>query len=481
LDSLYSIKDLYLNIRKRDKLSSILRGVSLDIKEHECLGIIGISGSGKSMLAKTIADLLYELDHEKSGAINFIWKGANLSLFDMSPRELISYRRHFVATIFQNPEMSLNPTQRCGRQIEESLILSQGLRSDMLHGATIEILDKLKIKDPERVYSSYPFELSGGQLQRIVIAMALVKKPTLLIADEATSSLDKEVEKEILELLMELKSIEQNSVELMFANPQQDMTKRLVGYDVGQAGDVWETTDKTRLTFKDVSKAYLKRRSLFGKKDKIEVLNQMSFDLYDKEILGIVGPSASGKSTIAKLITGLEKPDSGQILIDGIHMVKEWQYNRKNASRLVQIIFQNPHSSLNPKQSIGNAIIDVLKTNPKTSKVSLKEQAITLLQMVELNELHMDRLPKALSGGQQQRVCIAKALAKDAKILICDEAVSSLDALVKQKIVELIKRLSKEQGLAIILISHDIELVKSLCHRTLICKGGKLSEAKTTV
>ena len=503
-----------------------MKGISFCIHQGEILGLIGESGSGKSVASQSITRLID--DAIMAGEVLFNHLDHHVNLLTIDNDQLTQIRKREISYIFQEPMTALNPLLTCGKQILECAEVKS---VDYLN----ELLLKVELTDTDRVSKSYPHELSGGQRQRVMIAMALAKKPKLLIADEPTTALDIAVQSEILALLKKLSREEKmgilfithdllslkgfadniavmyhgNIVEVgtetqILANPKHPYSKALIesratynkrGQVLAEINDLLhdisgelsfeqpasvalsaeKNSDDIILELKKIEKSHFKS-FLFAKKE-TKVLNNINLSLHQGDILGLIGESGSGKSTIAKLILDIWKPTSGSIKLHNTELSKI-----TDLSKEIQLVFQDPFSSLNPKHKIGNAIAEVVQTldNDIDSKTALKNKVVCLLQEVGLTASDFDKYPHEFSGGQRQRICIAKALAKNPKIIVLDEAVSALDVSVQAKVLNLLNDLKREKGLTYLLISHDMNVVSYFCNKIIILKQGQVIEAGET-
>lgn len=506
-----------------------VRGIDFCIHQGEIVGLIGESGSGKSVASQCITRLLDEAI--LGGKVIFYDKADQLDLLKIDQDSLRAVRKRLVAYIFQEPMTALNPLITCGKQIVECAAVQS---KEYLN----ELLQKVELTDVDRVADSYPHELSGGQRQRIMIAMALAKKPRLLIADEPTTALDIAVQSEILTLLKKLSKeekmgilfithdllslrgfadqiavmyqgqiVEQGDAAAILKTPKHPYSRALIesratyqkrGTALAEIEDLLETKDgqlqfcpvprkkltternsaETLLKLNSVKKSHFK--TSFFKKEETKVLHDINFTLQKGDILGLIGESGSGKSTIAKLILKIWKATSGNI-----ELYEEDISNIPHFSTEIQLVFQDPFSSLNPKHKIGKALQEVLQTLDKkqielANNVSLKNKVVSLLQEVGLQASDFDKYPHEFSGGQRQRICIAKALAKNPKIIVLDEAVSALDVSVQAKILNLLNDLKRTKGLTYLLISHDMNVVSYFCNKIIVLKQGKIVEMGET-
>ncbi|MGB4079748.1 MAG: ABC transporter ATP-binding protein [Bacteroidia bacterium] len=510
----------------KQKTFDAVKGISFCIHQGEILGLIGESGSGKSVASQSITRLID--DAIMAGEVLFNHLDHHVNLLTIDNDQLTQIRKREISYIFQEPMTALNPLLTCGKQILECAEVKS---TDYLN----ELLLKVELTDTDRVSKSYPHELSGGQRQRVMIAMALAKKPKLLIADEPTTALDIAVQSEILALLKKLSREEKmgilfithdllslkgfadniavmyhgNIVEVgtetqILANPKHPYSKALIesratynkrGQVLAEINDLLhdisgelsfeqpasvalsaeKNSDDIILELKKIEKSHFKS-FLFAKKE-TKVLNNINLSLHQGDILGLIGESGSGKSTIAKLILDIWKPTSGSIKLHNTELSKI-----TDLSKEIQLVFQDPFSSLNPKHKIGNAIAEVVQTldNDIDSKTALKNKVVCLLQEVGLTASDFDKYPHEFSGGQRQRICIAKALAKNPKIIVLDEAVSALDVSVQAKVLNLLNDLKREKGLTYLLISHDMNVVSYFCNKIIILKQGQVIEAGET-
>ncbi|MBP3339575.1 MAG: ABC transporter ATP-binding protein [Lachnospiraceae bacterium] len=467
------IKNLQVNIEGTIAVDD----VSFEVLDGSILGIVGESGSGKTQTALAIAGLL----SNESTMSGEIWLD-DVCLSSLKGKERREYNGTKISVIFQEPMSSLNPLQKVGRQIDEVLRLHRKeLNAAERKERVLKILDEVEIDEPERVYNQYPHELSGGMRQRIVIAIASILRPGLIIADEPTTSLDSETAKSILALLMKLnkkynrtilfishdlkvvrelcsevlvmqggKIVERGNVDAIFENPKEEYTKKLLesAYLKPKAETV-EASEDLMLEVKDVSLYYNdKEDGFFGKRFRDYVLQGISFKVHKGQIVGIVGSSGKGKSTLAKAILGLHKEYDGEIICNVNNM---------------QMVFQDPFDSLNPSMKVGDIIAEPLRVNHVCSRSEIKPRVIDMLEKVGLSAEYYDRMPDELSGGQRQRVSIALSLIGGCKFIVADEPCSALDVTVQKQVMELFLKLQKEMGLTILLISHDAELIGAMC------------------
>ena len=512
---LLSIKNLTIHIG--DQI--ILSNVSFDLKKNEVLGLVGESGSGKSFTALSVLDLINIKNLKTEGQI--IFDGKELS--KLSNKEYQKIRGKEISIIFQEPMSSLNPSMKCGDQISEIIINHEKINKKIAKQKSIELIEKVQLKNPELVFEKYPFQLSGGQQQRVMIAIAIACKPKLLIADEPTTSLDSLVRNDIISLIKSLQNeynmsvlfishdlklvskfvdnlivlkkgviIERGISSQIFNSPKKKYTKHLIDSSPPKNNRpnrlITSKTKKNKLISKAEraihhSKIYSKNPIL--KVNKLTVfyennltLKDISFNLYKGETLGIVGESGSGKSTIAKSILGLVKIHNGEILFKNKNTN---QISNSIFRKKVQLIFQDPYSSLNPEISIGNSIIEPMIAHKIfSSKFEMKCKALELLNQVGLSKNDFKKFPNQFSGGQRQRIVIARALALNPEVIICDESVSALDVSIQAQILNLLSDLKEQYLFTFLFISHDMSVIKYFTDRLIVLKKGEIIELNET-
>ena len=512
---LLSIKDLTVKIG--DQI--ILSNVSFEIKKNEVLGLVGESGSGKSFTALSVLNLINIKNLKSEGEI--IFNGNNLNT--LSNKDYQKIRGKEISIIFQEPMSSLNPSMKCGDQISEILTTHEKINTKIAKKKSLELIKKVQLKNPELVFEKYPHQLSGGQQQRIMIAIAIACKPKLLIADEPTTSLDSLVKNDIIALIKSLQNeyemsvlfishdlklvskfvdnliilkkglvVEYGNSYEIFNSPKERYTQHLINSSPPKNNRpnrlITYKTSKNKIISKvERESAHLK---IYSKKPVLKInrlavsyenqkiLNDISFDLYKGETLGIVGESGSGKSTIAKSILGLIKIDDGEVFFKNknIKQIPNSVFRKK-----IQLIFQDPYSSLNSEMSIGNSIIEPMISHQVfNSKNEMKFRAVELLNQVGLSESDYNKFPNQFSGGQRQRIVIARALALNPEIIICDESVSALDVSIQAQILNLLSDLKEKYHFTFIFISHDISVIKYFTDRLIILKKGEIIELNET-
>ena len=514
--ALLSVRNLYVSISK----IPILKNISFDLKKNEILGFVGESGSGKSITAFSIINLLRSKNITKTGTINY---NGNF-IESLGSKGFEKIRGNEISIIFQEPMSSLNPSMKCGEQILEIILNHNLISLKKGKNKVLELIKKVQLIESEIVYGKYPHQLSGGQQQRIMIAMAIACDPKVLIADEPTTSLDGIVKKEIINLLKSIQKETEMSI-IFISHDLHLVSKIAEKIIVLNKGEIVELGSSHQI-FNNPKKLYTKlllnarpprnvrparlptnekniNTSLISKKERVEahnnlyqhdpilkignlgfsyedkkVLNNVSFNLFKGETLGLIGESGSGKSTIAKSILNLNRFDKGQIIYNK-KCIKT--YNNTEFRRKIQLVFQDPYSSLNPEISIGYSIMEPMLAHKlyKTKKES-KEKVISLLKQVNLIESDFNKFPYQFSGGQRQRIVIARALALNPEILICDESVSALDVTIQAQILNLLNQLKEKYSITILFISHDLSVVKYMSDRIIILNNGKIEEVNET-
>ena len=511
--------------------NKILKNLSFKIYTKEIVAIVGESGSGKSMTALSLIGL-----QPKQAIINatqMIFDNQNLMTFNS--KDWQKNRGNTLGIVFQEPQSSLNPSIRCGKQLFEVLQIHRQLKIKQKEELVKQCLRDVQLNDYKRILKSYPHELSGGQKQRVMIAMALLCNPKLLIADEPTTALDVTVQKEIMELLKSLQKkyemsilfishnlaivkqladrvlvmhegriVESENSNVLFQNPKHNYTKSLmfarpeIGVRLERLPTIKDYSNsmfkpkKTSLSkrlekhnelyaqkplieIKDFEKNYF-NNNWFRGKSSLKALHQTSFSLYPGETLGLVGESGCGKSTLAKTLVYLDPATSGEFFWQGVKVA----FNNKNhidqLRKDIQLIFQDPYSALHPYKTIERALEEVLFVHSSKSNIDYSQRVIELLSKVGLDSEYRNRYPHELSGGQCQRVVIARALAVEPKVLICDESVAALDISVQAQVLNLLNDLKRDLGLSYIFISHDLAVVKYMSDRIMVMQNGSLVE-----
>ncbi|MCS3432482.1 ABC transporter ATP-binding protein [Klebsiella sp. BIGb0407] len=507
--ALLTVRNLTISLNPENAL---VRAIDFHVEPGETLAIVGESGSGKSLSLLAVLGLL-PAEMQVQGEIVF----NGMALHDFTPRQKRQIRGAQIGYVSQDPLSNLHPLKSVGRQIEEAILAHQRVGRKALRQRVLALLEDVGIRDAARRYHDKPAKFSGGQRQRVMIAIAIALNPSLIIADEPTTALDATVQASIIRLLKRLQKqhgcalvfishnlrvvadiadrvvvmqhgniVEQGENQALFHHPQQAYTRALL-----QAG--WHQHESSErpslvtplLTVASLSRSYPQPGYFWSRKAPIQVLNDISFTLHKGEILGLVGESGSGKTTLGKMIVGLDSPQSGTIDLAG----KPWagpdiaRPGHQNPLRhAVQMVFQDPYSSLNPRRKIGDILAEPLQITAHREQgkplqhAELQQAVSGLLSRVELAPELMTRYPSQLSGGQRQRVVIARALAMKPQVIVADEAVSALDITTQHRIIQLFSRLRAQTGLAILFISHDMDVVAALCDRILVLEAGKIIE-----
>lgn len=487
MEPLVEIKNLSVRFPEGDHMFEAVKGISFEIGKGEILGVVGESGSGKSMSALTLMGLLPRDAQVASGEVLF----EGQDLLSMDPDERRTLRGSRMAMVFQEPMTSLNPVLKIEKQVGESLRLHGKLSEKEIHERVIAALREVGLSDAEAICSRYPHELSGGMRQRVMLAQAAICSPQLIIADEPTTALDCVVQAQILELFRKIhrekgtsilfishdlnvirelcsrvivvyhgEIVEEGETGQVLLNPQHAYTRRLVASIPERRKE--EELGEEVLRLSDLHVYYDVRGGLFRKKGKKHVIHGVSLTARDGEILGIVGESGCGKSTLCKTILGLHDQYDGEVWVkDGM---------------CPQMVFQDPYGSLNPARTIGWILEEPLKMRGIRDKKERTRLVGEMLENVGLDASFASRRPSELSGGQRQRISIGAALLMDSRLIIADEPVSALDVTVQSQILKLLLRIHEEKGMTILLISHDLNVVRRLCRRVLVIYRGVIVE-----
>ena len=528
------IKNLHVAFKTESGLNEVLCGISYNLYSDEILGIVGESGSGKSVASLAIMGLL----PLKSGVTTLgevMFNAENL--IDCSQKQLESIRGKKIAMIFQEPMSALNPSICCGKQVEEILLQHTNITTKEANKEVVRLFNAVKLPEPKKTYKKYPHEISGGQLQRVMIAMAIACKPEILIADEPTTALDVTVQKEIIALLKTLQKefkmsvifishdlalvseiadrvlvmykgaiVEKGDTKSVFKNPQKEYTKALIGArprlksrlkklptisdflsGIIPKALITKTARKEKhkniyssaplLEVINLEKTYYSKASFFGIKTALKAVDNVSFKVYSGETLGLVGESGCGKSTLGKAILQLDKATAGTLKYKGDDVTNLSKKALRTLRKEIQIIFQDPYASLNPRLTVGMAIMEPMKVHGLfSSDNERKARTIEILEKVGLEAAHFDRYPHEFSGGQRQRIGIARTIAVQPKLIICDESVSALDISVQAQVLNLLNTLKEDYGFTYIFISHDLSVVKFMSDQLMVMNKGKIEE-----
>ena len=529
-----SIKGLNVSFSNGNQNTQVLHDINFDIFQNEILAVVGESGSGKSVTSKALMGLLPV-------------KAANINAQELTllGRDLLKvrgsdwsrFRGSEISMIFQEPMSSLNPTITCGKQVVEVLQKHQSISNVAARKEVLRLFGKVKLPIPETTFDKFPHEISGGQMQRVMIAMAIACKPKLLIADEPTTALDVTVQKEIIYLLKELQEeygmsilfishdlslvksiadrilvmyqgriVEQGKSDVVFESPKEVYTKALIAsrpsttvrvkklptisdFIEGTVEDdvITPTTRKELhtdlykreplLQIKVVVKDFKLKKGLFEKQQFFRAVDHVSFDLFAGESLGLVGESGCGKSTLGNLILRLIDTTSGNIIYRNRDITHLKSKELRELRKEIQIIFQDPFASLNPRLTVGQAIIEPMKWHGiGKNNAHRKEKVLHLLKRVGLTEEHYNRYPHEFSGGQRQRIGIARTVALEPKLIVCDESVSALDISVQAQVLNLLNEFKADFGFSYLFISHDLAVVKYFCDQVIVMNKGKIEE-----
>lgn len=509
-ETVVTVKQLQVCVKDNNQANKIGRPVvheiNFSVKVGETLCIVGESGSGKSVSSMAIMGLLpADSLVVTKGSIDI--GGENILQF--SNARMRRLRASTVAMVFQEPMTALNPVHKVGRQIEEVLKLHRKEMSAAERKRSVmEMLDSVHLPDIERIYNSYPHQLSGGQRQRIVIAMALILKPKLLIADEPTTALDVTTQKQILSLIKELQTkhgtavifithdfgvvadvadrilvmnqgreVETGTRDRVLSAPKEAYTRMLVSSVPSLIPHERALSDsQVVLQVKDLNKYYVKSTGFMKPAEQLLAAEGVSFEIKKREIVGIVGESGSGKSTVARCIMRLTDSSSGEVLLDGKDITRLSRGELLPLRKRIQMIFQDPYRSLNPRRQIGDSVIEGLLNYGVVRQVAL-EKASKALELVGLPADALTRYPHQFSGGQRQRICIARALVMEPDILVADEAVSALDVSVQAQVLELLEEIRQRVGVGVLFITHDLRVAAQICDTVIVMRKGQIVES----
>ncbi|MHC1551267.1 ABC transporter ATP-binding protein [Phyllobacterium sp. K27] len=497
-DTLISVRDLSLEVDRTNH--QVVNKISFEIAPGEIFGIVGESGSGKTLATRSLISLLPPAIKVSGGAISY--KGRDV--LGMSENELRQLRGAEIGVVFQEPMTSLNPSMLIGRQLEEGLVLHTKLTPEERRAAILEMLRRVGIGDPEGALTSYPHEFSGGMRQRIMLASVMLLKPALLIADEPTTALDAVIQRDVMELMVELTTaegtavllishdlpmvarytnrivvmekgeiVEYGSTEALLDAPQHAYTKKLLSsLPLRSAARVIDASNAPMVSARDIVVDYPGRKSLLKKAEPKRALHGVSIDIHEGEVVALVGGSGSGKTTLGRTIAGLVKESRGVIQFQGQARDHDWQDYRLNC----QMVFQDPYSSLDPRMTIIALVEEALRLVPGLDGPAKHKRAVETLEEVGLGPDYLNCYPHELSGGQRQRVAIARAVARRPRFLIADEPVSALDVTVRAQVLDLFSDLQKRYGFSCLFISHDLGVVEQVADRVVVMQNGRVIE-----
>ncbi len=500
---LLAIENLVLGLPQGADRSRAVDGISLTVDRNEIVCLVGESGSGKSMTAHAILGLLPSKVEALQGEIRL----GGRNLIGLAPREMRALRGSSIAMIFQEPLTALNPLAKVGHQVAEAISIHGRIADRDVSARVTELFDQVGLPDPASIGAAYPFQLSGGQRQRVMIAMALANDPQLLIADEPTTALDVTTQRQILDLILSLqkkrdmgvlfithdigvvadiadrvvvlrhgKVVEEGAAAAVLDRPRTDYTRDLLDAVPGR-GTVRPAADEREalLEIKDLRKVFTSRQSLFAEPRRVVAADSIDLELKRGDTLAVVGESGSGKSTLARMVLRLIEPDGGTIRFDGAGVREMKGETLRQFRRKVQIVFQDPYASLDPRLKIGESIV----RGPMAFGASRAEAvaiATRWLEKVGLGAHALNRFPHEFSGGQRQRICIARALALDPVCLIADEAVSALDVSVQAQVLKLLSDLKAEIGLSMLFITHDLRVAREIADKIVVMQNGRIVE-----
>ncbi len=538
---LLQIKNVGISFAANGIQIPIVEGVNASIAQGQMLAIVGESGSGKSVTALSLLQLLPNTAKINGQLLFTPTVHESMDIVTLSAPQIAAIRGNKIAMIFQEPMTALNPVFTCGTQVVEVLQLHLGLKKSEAKKRVIELFAQVQLPQPEKMYGSYPHQLSGGQKQRVMIAMAISCNPALLIADEPTTALDVTVQHDIMQLLQQLqvtqnmgvliithdfgvvadyanevavmykgKIVEYGATNMILNSPQHNYTKALLacrpmGHAAGTVlpivsdfltdtnelvvpqkiaavakanTSLYTTNDTPALIVENLKVHYATKNNWFAKKvEPFKAVDDISFTVSKGKTIGLVGESGSGKTTVGRAILQLIHPTAGNIIINGKNISALSKQQLRHLRKELQIVFQDPYGSLNPRLTIGSAIQEPMQVHALfATKQQQKDKVIELLEKVNLQAAHFNRYPHQFSGGQRQRICIARALALHPSFLIFDESVSALDVSVQAQILNLLNDLKREFNFSSIFISHDLGVVKYISDEILVMHKGKIIE-----
>ncbi|MEO9274947.1 ABC transporter ATP-binding protein [Marinomonas sp. 5E14-1] len=509
MSSLLSVNNLSVSFNTNDGIFDAVKNISFSLEKGETLAIVGESGSGKSVSSSAIMRIL-----PPNGIIS---KESDIQydkqpLLNLSESEMRAFRGNRIGMIFQEPMTSLNPYLRVGTQVAEAVMTHQSsVNKKQAKARVLELFELVQLPSPEKAFTKYPHEFSGGQLQRIMIAMALINEPDILIADEPTTALDVTVQSEVLDLIKSIQQkigmailfithdlgvvkhladrvivmrlgeiVEEGSTDDVFNNPKHDYTEMLINSIPSGMKDPSVTTDKDLIKANDIKVQYLIKSSFLSKNNVyFDAVKGISLDLKQGETLGVVGESGSGKSTLGRALIGLQ-PSTGEVHFKGQDMSKLSDKEKLAMKKDIQVVFQDPYSSLPPRMTVGEIVSEGLIIHyPELNKEQRLARVKSTLEEVRLDPATMTRYPHEFSGGQRQRIAIARALILEPSFIVLDEPTSALDRSVQLTVIDLLREIQKNHKIGFLFISHDLSVVKALSDRVLVMRNGEVLEQGT--
>lgn len=531
LKPVLAVENLTTSFRVNGEWKSVVRNMSFSIAPRETVAIVGESGSGKSVTSLSIMRLLPKVSSKIEGRILL----GDKELLSLPEEEMRQVRGNDISMIFQEPMTSLNPIFPIGKQIAEALTVHQNISAAEAKSEVIRLLEKVRIPNAKGRFDEYPHQFSGGMRQRVMIAMALASKPKLLIADEPTTALDVTIQGQILDLIKELQDeegmsvlfithdmgvvaeiadrtivmfrgeqVETGATDDIFHRGQHPYTRALLAAvprlgsmkdrslplrfpiidvksgDAQPLAEVTDTVAKTKtpiLEVRDLTTRFAIRSGIFGRQTgAVHAVEKVSFQLFEGETLSLVGESGCGKSTTGRSVTRLVEPTAGQVMVNGYNVMSLDRSSLRTMRRSIQMVFQDPFASLNPRMSVGSAVMEPFIEHKLGTTAQAREKAADLLAKVGLSPDMMRRYPHEFSGGQRQRIAIARALMLDPKVIVADEAVSALDVSIKAQVCNLLLDLQQSLNLAYLFISHDMAVVERVSHRVAVMYLGEIVE-----
>ena len=502
--SLLTVKDLSVSFVTRNGTVQAVQSVNVEVKENALTAIIGESGSGKSVLCYALLGLIPTPPGRIDGGEAWF---AGQDLLTLSQRDLRRVRGSQIGMVFQDPMTSLNPFLRIGEQLTEPLLLHTDLSKKQAKTRAIELLEEVGLNEPEQAMQAYPFEFSGGMRQRVMIAMALINEPKLLIADEPTTALDATIQAQILDLIKSLQTrrgigvlfishdlavvaeiadeilvmekgnaVECGNTQAVIENPQHDYTKKLLASIPSGAPPNYEPKPQTLLSVKGLRTWFYTH----AKTHPVRAVDDVSFAIQKGEVLGLVGESGSGKSTLGRSLLKLVNITEGSVHFDGVNLSTINTPDLKSLRRRMQMIFQDPYSSLNPRMTVFDTLAEPLLLHNLVNRADLGAAVRILMDNVGLAHAFAKKYPHEFSGGQRQRIAIGRAIATKPDFVVADEPVSALDVTIQAQILRLLADLKEEYGITMLFVSHDLAVIRQISDRVAVMYNGKLEEIGPT-